>query len=272
LTTHPQIQLMSFYGSDRTTLTNAEMGVVDFVWSPVEEKIAYCKGAEEGGAMIAVVNADESERKRFVGMGDVQCFLGVGHSVDWSPDGERIAFTSIADGKRAVGVMGKDGQNPKPIVLGYGALWSPNGKQLLFRHDSDSSPVVTSIWIVNDDGTHPRRVLNDERANYGLAWFPDGKSIVFASDRESKHESEIFRINADGTGLQKIASREGLMFLSPVFSPDGAKLVVECADPWRSTHNKHDSSIWLLDLASHSQELLAKGSYAGILWEEIPQN
>lgn len=69
LTAHPQIQLMSFYGSDRTTLTNAEMGVVDFVWSPVEEKIAYCKVTEDWRAMIAVVNADESERKRFVGMG-----------------------------------------------------------------------------------------------------------------------------------------------------------------------------------------------------------
>ncbi len=184
-------------------------------------------------------------------------------TLSWSPDGERIAFTGVINGKPVVGVVGKNGENAKPVVSGYAAQWSPDGKQLLFRHDSEGTPAVTSIWIANADGTQPRRIVDKEDAESGLTWFPDGKSIVFGSEREAKNQIEIFRVKVDGTGLEKIASQAKVSLSSPVISPDGTKLIVEAApSPW----NRYDSSIWIIDLASHRQEMLAKGSHASVLW------
>jgi Tol biopolymer transport system component len=185
----------------------------------------------------------------------------------WSPDGEKIAFTSVVGGKPVIGVVGKNGENLKPVVQGYSARWSPDGKQILIRHDSESTPSVTSIWVANADGTQPRKVLDNEAADFGLTWFPDGKSIAFGSERENKKQSEIFRINIDGTGLEKIATEKGLMLSSPVFSPDGTKLVVDAAAPWFFMDITDDFSIWIVDLVAHQQERLVKGNHASVLWE-----
>jgi Tol biopolymer transport system component len=173
-------------------------------------------------------------------------------TLSWSPDGERIAFTSAINGRPVVGVVGRNGGNAKPVVSGYAAQWSPDGKQLLFRHDSEGKMAVTSIWIANADGTQPRKIVENENAESGLTWFPDGKSIAFGSERETKNQIEIFRVKVDGTGLEKIASQAKTSLSSPVVSPDGTKLIVDAAP---STWNRYDASIWVVDLTSHRQEM-----------------
>jgi Tol biopolymer transport system component len=53
-------------------------------------------------------------------------------------------------------------------------------------------------------------------------WSPDGRWIVFASDREG--DFEIWRIQPDGTNLQKIVSGGGRNN-HPHFAPDGRWIV-----------------------------------------------
>lgn len=189
-------------------------------------------------------------------------------TLTWSPDGSMLAFTSAHNGKAVIGVVGTNGGNPKPIIIGYSPLWSPDGKQLLFRHDSEKAPVVTSICIANADGTQPKIVVDGESADFGLTWFPDGKSIVFASARENKNKSEIFRINADGTGLARIASEDYFSLSSPTVSPDGTKLIVDATPSAGSKSYTDQPGIWIVDLTSHRQEALMKGSHASVLWEK----
>lgn len=127
---------------------------------------------------------------------------------------------------------------------------------------------MTSICIANADGTQPRKVLDGVSADFGLTWFPDGKSIAFGSEREHKGQSEIFRINLDGSGLAKIASQERFSLSSPVFSPDGTKLLFDARGPWDLNINSNDLSIRIVDLATHHQERLTKGSHASVLGEK----
>ena len=217
-----------------------------------------------GKALIKLVGPQENTPASETASGEL---IGV-PTLAWSPDGERIAFTSALNGKPVIGVVGKNGGNAKPVVLGYTARWSPDGKQLLFRHDSDTTPAVTSIWIINADGTQPRKILDKEDAEFGLTWFPDGKRIVFGSERENKKMSEIFQINADGTGLEKLASQDHFSLSSPAFSTDGTKLIVDVVPSAGALTKTHDSNIWVVDLASHRQEKLVKGSGAAIIWEK----
>ncbi|HEX7903701.1 MAG TPA: S9 family peptidase [Chitinophagaceae bacterium] len=69
---------------------------------------------------------------------------------------------------------------------------------------------------------------------YNFADFtPDGKQLILAGDIDSlQHpdrslESEIFLVNADGTGLKKILGEEGKSFNSPAVSPSGKWLAFQ---------------------------------------------
>ncbi len=204
-------------------------------------------------------------------------------TLDWSPDGKQITFSGVVSGKPVIGIVDANSGHAKPIIVGYSALWSPDGKHLLFRHDSESTPSVTSICIANADGTQPRKILDNETADFGLTWLPDGNGIAFGSEREHKRQSEIFRINVDGTGLEKIASVSGFSLSSPVFSADGTKLVVDALPPWdfgsqfgsalpqgqvEASRLTSEHWIWLVDLISHRQERLLKGSHASVIWDK----
>lgn len=180
----------------------------------------------------------------------------------WSPDSLQIAFTGVLNGKPVVGVVPANGGKAKPLVLGYAAQWSPDGKRLLFRHDSESSPAVTSIVVANADGSQPRKLIDNENAAFGLTWLPNSQGIVFGSERETKNQAEIFQIKVDGTGLKKIASVDKVSLSSPAVSRDGTKLIVDAAA------SRFDASIWLVDLTTGHTEMLAKGSHPSILFEK----
>jgi len=254
-------------GSDRQELSR--MGEIQCaVGMPIlqktldKDKTIVSSRAEGGKVWIKLVGPKESTGTAEVATGEL---VGV-PTLAWSPHGRWIAFTGVMNGKPVIGMVSKNGGKPKPLGIGYSAQWSPDGKQLLFRHDSNSNPPTTALCIVNADGTQPRKILDNEDAEFGLTWFPDGKNVVFASERESKKQSAIFRINVDGSGLQKIASQPDMSLTNPVVSPDGGKLVFDAISTWRSDSQTRDSSIRLLDLATNRQETLGKGSHASIFW------
>lgn len=216
-----------------------------------------------GKASVSLVGGHESDAAQII-KSEV---IGL-PTLAWAPDGSMLAFTSVVNGKIVIGVVGINGGKAKPIIMGYSPQWSPDGKQLLFRHDSEKTPSVTSICIASADGTQPRKVLDGESADFGLIWFPDGKSIVFASERENKNRSEIFRINADGTCLAKIATQDHSSLSSPTVSPDGTELLVDARPSDGSRNYTYGPGIWIVDLTSHRQEALMKGSHASVPWEK----
>lgn len=262
-----QLYVANSDGSGIKQLTNLHAGMDEFSWSPVEEKIAYSEERPSGGGQTAimVVNENGSGLKEVV-VASTRCTPGFEYPLEWSPDGQKIAFNGCADGKPVVVVIGKNGENAAAVVKGSNARWSPDGRRLLFIHDSETAPAVPSIWISNADGTEPGRILDGESARFGLTWFPDGKSIAFGSERENKKQSEVFRINVDGNGLTKIASTNGWSLSSPIFSPDGTKLVVDAETPFDGDGRDSEFRILFVDLTGDRRERLAKGNYAGIVW------
>ena len=171
-------------------------------------------------------------------------------------------------------VIDRSGEGAHSVADGYGPQWSPDGQMLLFRKKG--------LRVVNADGTQERTILDGELAMFGLIWLPSGHSIAFASSRDNNGASEVFRINVDGTGLQKVASgtREGLSFASPIFSPDERELLVvsepsleyleedilpELDVPWL---RKTDAlpTILLIDLATGHKQKLVEGGHPDVVW------
>ncbi len=59
----------------------------------------------------------------------------------WSPDGQRLAFSSNRTGRYEIWTIGADGQDPRQVTAGPGQktwpAWSPDGTRLLFNHERD---------------------------------------------------------------------------------------------------------------------------------------
>jgi Tol biopolymer transport system component len=227
-------------------------------FSPDGKQITYCVRVGAAGfelGQIQVINADGSGYRQLTHVKDPAC------EPQWSPDGEKIAFTAFKGKTSEIYIIDRNGNNATPIIDGSDAHWSPDGRQIVFVRHPDGHNSNGSIWIANADGTEAKKVIEDSSFALQPAWYPDGKSIVFTSARD--HTSAIFRVNLDGSNLEKIARAEKFAFYFPVLSPDGRQLIVSAYD-----EANHRSPILLLNAASTEGKTLTFGSNPSVYWEK----
>jgi len=165
----------------------------------------------------------------------------------FSPQGDRVVFTSTRDGDLDLYAMNPDGSEVVRLTdrVGYdgGAFYSPDGSQIVWRASYPETPEATAeynsllaqglirpsqldLWIMDADGSNPRQVTDNGAANFGPFWHPSGEKILFSSNMgdEQGREFDLYMINVDGTGLEQITFTEEFDGF-PVFSPDGTQLV-----------------------------------------------
>ena len=98
---------------------------------------------------------------------------------DWSPEGERIAFSQGAEGGREIYVMKAAPQSP------------------------DTNP--------------PRNLTGDPANESDPTWSPDGEMIAFSSDRTG--DDDIWRMRADGTDPANLTRSPRSTDLQPAWRP-----------------------------------------------------
>jgi Ca2+-binding RTX toxin-like protein len=132
----------------------------------------------EGVSQVFLVNFDGSDPRRLTNLTDGAC------QPAWSPDGERLAFTSPCDSNRDVYsgaqifLMNADGSNlePLPSVPGgdFDPAWSPDGKRILFSRDEGTG--FFQLFVMNANGTGTARLQtglsSDLEADWQTAGFP----------------------------------------------------------------------------------------------------
>ena len=82
------------------------------------------------------------------------------------------------------------------------------------------------IFSVKSDGAGEQRLTTTDALEFDPVWSPDGKKIAFAgSDNLEERKSDIYVMNADGTGKTSLTSSPmGTLALGPAWSPDGKRL------------------------------------------------
>jgi Tol biopolymer transport system component len=170
----------------------------------------------------------------------------------WSPDGTRIAFSTIAgspSGCRTgdVYVMNADGSDMTPLttsafgVAAYDPTWSPDGSEIAFTREHWDAACTSGdidIWKMSADGSG--QVLLTAGANaFGPAfdgepaWSPDGDRIAFRSDRDNAdwaYSHQIYTMDPDGANVTQVTHLELNTFVDnskPAWSPDGEQIAFE---------------------------------------------
>ncbi len=147
----------------------------------------------------------------------------------WTPDGNKLTFTSYRAGPFGVYSMAANRSSPEePLLTGpndqMATSWSPDGKALLFVGSHPDTG--TDIWVLScEDGNVPRPLMR-ESGNEQLAVFsPDGNWIAYQSDREG--QSEIYVTPYPRPVVKKISTGGGYC---PIWSRDGKELFYRNGD------------------------------------------
>ncbi|MFQ6137197.1 MAG: hypothetical protein ACE5PM_08465 [Candidatus Hydrothermarchaeales archaeon] len=127
--------------------------------------------------------------------------------------------------------------------------WSPDGSKILFLRERPGEFDIIGIWIINKDGSNPKRMISARLEVEHPSWSPDGSKIAFASWESGNRDIwtiDIYR----GTLTQLTKGDEG--DISPVWSPDGSKILFVKV-------GTKDQDIWMMDSDGGNGEQLTSG-------------
>ncbi|HTJ74739.1 MAG TPA: LpqB family beta-propeller domain-containing protein [Acidimicrobiales bacterium] len=143
----------------------------------------------------------------------------------WSPDGNRIAFESLADNKRSIWIMQADGQGLRRLTDANGPAadsspaWSPDGTRIAFASDRDGN---SEIYVIGTDGSLATRLTSNTGNDGFPAWSPDGSRIAFVSDRDG--QPGIWVMGADGSAPSRLVAGPATPMARPAWAPDGRSI------------------------------------------------
>ena len=144
----------------------------------------------------------------------------------------QIVFLDPWEG--AIFVADADGRRIQRVSQTAGALdlaVSPDGKKIAFSKYCDpSTQGCSQIYVISVDGTDPLLLQTGDTRDHPRypAWSPDGKRIAFVQQGMGTTASQIFSINADGTGVTQLTHSGYNGY--PEWSPDGSRIVLTHAE------------------------------------------
>jgi TolB protein len=106
--------------------------------------------------------------------------------------------------------------------------WSPDGQKIAFTShsvtDDPNNSVTAEIYTIDANGAGvPVRLTNNAEEERAPAWSPDGSKICYMC-RHGGPDFEICVMNADGSGQTQITNNT-VLDATPTWSPDGTKIV-----------------------------------------------
>ena len=157
-----------------------------------------------------------------------------------SPDGSRLAFTSLQTANAEIWTMNTDGSNPVQLTHrptpDYWPAWTKDGKWIAFGSEGPGPP---QIWKMPSNGGEAMQLTK----NGGIRgdWSPVENQIVYAVERPGKPRLEV-------------SDFDGKVLLSVDWSNAGNTLPVWSPDGRRFTAIRHEGpvndSVWIFDAAS----------------------
>ena len=192
------------------------------------DKLVF-QSSRSGMPEIYVVDAEGGDPTRFT----YEVGGGTAEVPAVSPDGRRIAFSSVVSGptgpivEHEIYVLNADGTEPRNLTrhpdFDWKPAWSPDGSRIAFISTRDGN---ADVWVMDADGSNPSNLTASPQWEGMPAWLPDGSRIAFARDPGLGEAVELYVMNADGREAEKLVAGEFNAF-SPSWAPDGSRIVFE---------------------------------------------
>lgn len=166
----------------------------------------------------------------------------------WTPDSQRITFSSRRDGANGIYTVSADGGVAEPLTVAEEGRthnpgsWSPDGGTLAFVVEAGTNP---SIWTVSP-GEEPKILYDSpDKIFWNPEFSPDGHSIAYVSG-DTNSTVDVYVEPFPPTGLVTKMSQNGGSF--PVWSlPDGDELFYRIPG---------EAQIWSVDVRTRRPENL----------------
>ncbi|MDH3525995.1 MAG: hypothetical protein OEM43_00605 [Gammaproteobacteria bacterium] len=164
----------------------------------------------------------------------------------YSPQGDKIVFTSLRSGDLELYLMNPDGSGVEQLTHapGYdgGAFFSLDGKWITWRASRPGGqaleayrellaeglirPGKLELFIMNLEERKPIQITRNGAANFGPYWHPDGRRIIFSSNMHDPkgRNFDLYLIDVETRVTERITTYEGFDGF-PMFSHDGKQLV-----------------------------------------------
>jgi Tol biopolymer transport system component len=163
----------------------------------------------------------------------------------YSPDGQRIVFSSMRDAYNRtlsaaeqkqleldasyfaeVYIMKADGSGQKRLtdLPGYdgGTFFTKDGR-IVWRH-FDEGGLIANVWTMKADGTDKKQITDFGAMSWAPYEHPSGEYFLFASNKLGFENFEVYMVDKAGTKEPvRITYTDGFDGL-PVPSPDGTQI------------------------------------------------
>jgi dipeptidyl aminopeptidase/acylaminoacyl peptidase len=225
------------------------------VWSPDGDRIAYLADGEPDGNQIWVRYMDAEGAAT-----QITRVIEAPSAIEWSPDGEWIAFRMFVPESNRWNVEGRATQyRPR------GASWAEAPRvveKLQYRRDRQgfTRDGAYQIFVVRAVGGTPRQISTGAWDAGSPTWSPDGNTIYFSSgprieDAEYAYrESEVYALDVASGEIRQLTSRRGPDG-SPTPSPDGRLIAYTGYDFVGNTWM--DSKLYVMNADGSNSRVLA---------------
>lgn len=125
----------------------------------------------------------------------------------FSPDGSKIAFSSVPGGNSDISIMNRDGSGVQKLTSHSAKdsepVFSPDGSQIVFSSNRDGD---FNLYVIDKDGSKLQQLTTHSKDDIEPGFLPllSGRKIIFTSKRTGN--DELFVMNCVGTATRYITS------------------------------------------------------------------